>query len=58
MGGVYCADCDISPLAPHESDVPNEVHDWAIDPALADRLWDMSERMSEFTWPQVVKVSA
>jgi NAD(P)-dependent dehydrogenase (short-subunit alcohol dehydrogenase family) len=58
LGGVYCADCDISPMVPDDSNQPNGVHTWAIDPGVAERLWDMSERMSGFTWPQAVKASA
>ncbi|MFB5079628.1 oxidoreductase [Raoultella sp. C349492] len=45
MGGVYCADCDISsPVADDSPDVSG-VRRWAIDPLQAGRLWDLSLRM-------------
>ena len=51
MGGVYCRDCDIAPV---QSDfalqgtgqVLKGVLPWAIDPQLAERLWQLSERMT------------
>lgn len=52
MGGVYCEDCDISPLNP--SDAPLDffesndgwgVMSYAIDPAQARRLWTLSEEL-------------
>lgn len=51
MGGVYCADCNIAPLVADDSAQPNGVHRWAIDPDLAERLWELSEQLSGFKWP-------
>lgn len=49
-GGVYCMDVDIAeaildftPKTP--SDQPTGVLPWATDPDLAERLWNLSERM-------------
>jgi NAD(P)-dependent dehydrogenase (short-subunit alcohol dehydrogenase family) len=46
MGGLYCEDCDVAVLSPAESDVLRGVKPWASDPVLADRLWDLSERLT------------
>ena len=51
MGGVYCADCDISPLVPDTSEQANGVRRWAVDPSMAERLWQVSERLCGITWP-------
>ncbi|MGC4092667.1 MAG: oxidoreductase [Polyangiaceae bacterium] len=40
-GGVYCEDCDIAEIA--EESGSSGVRRFAIDPALADRLWTQSE---------------
>ena len=40
-GGVYCEDCDIAAIA--EEAAGSGVRRYAIDPALADRLWERSE---------------
>lgn len=45
MGGVYCADCDVSPLVAADSPSLIGVREWAIDPVAAERLWELSERM-------------
>jgi len=45
-GGVYCEDCDIAKLVPPDHKEFDGVRPWAIDPALADRLWDLSESMT------------
>jgi NAD(P)-dependent dehydrogenase (short-subunit alcohol dehydrogenase family) len=43
-GGLYLEDCNIAPL--HSGDVGRKgVADYAIDPDLALRLWDLSDRM-------------
>ncbi len=56
-GGVYCENCDISPLAPDSNtriEQPAElmhlggVLSYAIDPQAAQRLWEMSETMLGF----------
>ncbi len=50
-GGVYCMDVDIaevisdfSPQAPGQQ--PTGVLPWAIDPDLAERLWQLSEKLT------------
>lgn len=44
MGGLYLEDCDIAPV--HSGDAGRKgVAPYAIDPALATRLWEMSEQM-------------
>jgi NAD(P)-dependent dehydrogenase (short-subunit alcohol dehydrogenase family) len=43
MGGVYCEDCDIAPAVPADHPEPRGVRPWAMDPALAERLWTASE---------------
>jgi NAD(P)-dependent dehydrogenase (short-subunit alcohol dehydrogenase family) len=45
LGGVYCEDCDIArPIAdPSDTTTLWGVRPWATDPALADRLWTLSE---------------
>ncbi|WP_375755601.1 oxidoreductase [Corallococcus exercitus] len=43
MGGVYCENVDIAPVAPAESTVRRGVKAWAVDPQRADRLWTASE---------------
>jgi NAD(P)-dependent dehydrogenase (short-subunit alcohol dehydrogenase family) len=45
LGGVYCADCDVSPIVPDDSKSLTGVRRWAIDAALAERLWELSERL-------------
>ncbi|MEZ5961696.1 MAG: oxidoreductase [Hyphomonadaceae bacterium] len=45
-GGVYCEDCDIAKLVPADHKEFSGVRPWAVDPVLADRLWDLSERMT------------
>lgn len=46
VGGVYCEDVDIAPLAAEGSNLPCGVKPWAVDPLLADRLWALSETLS------------
>lgn len=45
-GGVYCADCDISPLVADDSPQTNGVRTWAIDPGMAEQLWALSEELT------------
>jgi len=52
MGGVYCADCDISPLVPETSEQTDGVRRWAIDPTMAQRLWQLSEQLCGINWPE------
>ncbi len=46
VGGVYCEDTDVAEPLPADSTEPRGVRPWACDPALAERLWAISE---EFT---------
>ena len=43
-GGVYCEDCDVASMAPPDSQGLG-VRGYAVDGALADRLWLLSERL-------------
>ncbi|MER5875227.1 MULTISPECIES: oxidoreductase [unclassified Streptomyces] len=54
LGGVYCENCDISPLVPEEDrqawlrdeKAPAGVLAYAVDPEQAARLWELSERLT------------
>ena len=46
QGGVYCEDCDIAVQVPADDKGFSGVRPWAIDPVLADKLWDRSEQMT------------
>ena len=50
IGGVYCADCDISPIVENDSPQVNGVRRWAINPAMAEQLWTLSEKLAGFDW--------
>lgn len=51
-GGVYCADCDISPLVPDDDETTQEgVRSWAIDPSVARKLWTLTENLTQLQWP-------
>ncbi|WP_413723607.1 oxidoreductase [Sodalis sp. RH16] len=61
MGGLYCENSDIAPLAPegraggwNTGDATrltlNGVLPYAVDPASAERLWHLSERLLGFTF--------
>jgi NAD(P)-dependent dehydrogenase (short-subunit alcohol dehydrogenase family) len=45
-GGVYCEDCDIARPVPADDKGFSGVRPWAIDPAAADKLWALSEKMT------------
>ncbi|MBB3128307.1 NAD(P)-dependent dehydrogenase (short-subunit alcohol dehydrogenase family) [Paenibacillus rhizosphaerae] len=46
-GGVYCEDADIAKVVPDDSPTGQSgVMTWAIDPLLAERLWQLSEDMT------------
>ncbi|RKD71347.1 NAD(P)-dependent dehydrogenase (short-subunit alcohol dehydrogenase family) [Sinobaca qinghaiensis] len=45
-GGVYCADADIAETASSMDDMPNAVFEHALDPHLAERLWELSEDLT------------
>lgn len=49
MGGVYCENCDIAKAVPADSEDMLGVRPWATDPELAERLWQMSERLTGLT---------
>jgi NAD(P)-dependent dehydrogenase (short-subunit alcohol dehydrogenase family) len=62
LGGVYAQDCDVAPLLDHtDPDViaaaarfgPSGlgVMDYALDPATAERLWTLSERLTGTSVP-------
>lgn len=51
-GGVYCADCDISPIVEKDSPQTNGVRSWAIDTVMAENLWKLSEELCGFKWPE------
>lgn len=44
-GGVYCEDCNIAQLLPADDASFTGVRPWAIDPAAAKRLWEVSETL-------------
>jgi NAD(P)-dependent dehydrogenase (short-subunit alcohol dehydrogenase family) len=46
LGGVYCEDCNIAQPVPADSQEPRGVRPWAMDPALAERLWALSEKIT------------
>lgn len=50
MGGVYCANCNISPIIPDNSDNQAGVMERAIDKTAAGALWDLSEQMTGISW--------
>jgi hypothetical protein len=41
-GGVYLEDCHVAAV----NDAPDGVKSYALDPANAERLWEMSERLT------------
>jgi NAD(P)-dependent dehydrogenase (short-subunit alcohol dehydrogenase family) len=47
-GGVYCVDCDIAELATPDADPEDRttVRPYAVDPAEAERLWDVSAELT------------
>jgi NAD(P)-dependent dehydrogenase (short-subunit alcohol dehydrogenase family) len=49
-GGVYCADCDISPIVDDNSTQTNGVRKWAVDPVVAEKLWTLSEELTGSEW--------
>jgi Dehydrogenases with different specificities (related to short-chain alcohol dehydrogenases) len=50
MGGVYCEDCDIAPVVTADSQGLG-VRPYAINPEFADRLWRLSERLTDVYSP-------
>jgi NAD(P)-dependent dehydrogenase (short-subunit alcohol dehydrogenase family) len=45
-GGVYCQDVDIAEAVPSDSKKPSGVRPWAIDKDMAERLWNLSEKLT------------
>ncbi|GGX87687.1 oxidoreductase [Streptomyces minutiscleroticus] len=45
LGGVYCEDCDIAPIAAGPG-APSGVRPYAVDPASAARLWALSAELT------------
>jgi NAD(P)-dependent dehydrogenase (short-subunit alcohol dehydrogenase family) len=45
-GGVYCLDADIAKAASSMDEMPDAVFHHAIDPSLAERLWQLSEDLT------------
>jgi NAD(P)-dependent dehydrogenase (short-subunit alcohol dehydrogenase family) len=48
-GGVYCADCDIAPMVPPDSQINSGVRSWAIDKVAAEALWILSEKLTSLS---------
>jgi NAD(P)-dependent dehydrogenase (short-subunit alcohol dehydrogenase family) len=46
MGGVYCEDVEIAVPVPADDTGSSGLRPWAADPALADRLWTLSEQQA------------
>jgi len=46
VGGVYCQDVDVAEILPADSESNVGVRSYAIDPAVAKRLWFLSERLT------------
>ncbi len=46
MGGVYCQDVDVAPILQDNSASNTGVRPYAIDPAAAKRLWELSEELT------------
>jgi hypothetical protein len=45
-GGVYCQDCNVAEPVPADSQEVRGVRPWAMDPALAEKLWSLSEKIT------------
>jgi len=43
---VYCEDCDVAAATSADSTEERGVRPWATDPELAERLWNLSERLT------------
>jgi NAD(P)-dependent dehydrogenase (short-subunit alcohol dehydrogenase family) len=47
LGGLYCEDCNVAEAVPGDDDYHGPgVRPWAMDDAMAERLWKLSERMT------------
>lgn len=49
LGGLYCENCDIARVVADGEVFDGGVRPWAIDPAQAERLWTLSERLTGVT---------
>ena len=50
MGGVYCEDCDIAGPGPATHELTgNGISPWAHDPEQAEKLWELSEKLTGVT---------
>jgi len=47
IGGVYCANCDVSPIISPEIHVDEGVRAFAIDTVIAQKLWRLSEELTD-----------
>jgi NAD(P)-dependent dehydrogenase (short-subunit alcohol dehydrogenase family) len=47
IGGVYCENCDVAEVIPGEIMTPTGIAPYACDPERAERLWALSESMTE-----------
>jgi hypothetical protein len=45
-GGAYCQDCDLADPATSDDMLVGGVKPWALDPAQAARLWDLSSELT------------
>lgn len=54
LGGVYCENVDIANIveANEAAEIPDGVCNWAIDPMLAERLWQLSEQLVGIKFPR------
>lgn len=46
LGGVYCEDCEIAPIAPSAEGMTGGVLEYAVDPEQAARLWTVSAELT------------
>lgn len=49
LGGVYCENCNIAAAVPEDSKELLGVRPWATNPEFAERLWQLSEKLTGFT---------
>lgn len=50
LGGAYCEDCDIAPIT-HGEPGRRGVAPWAVDRAAAERLWEVSRKLTGLDVP-------
>ncbi len=51
LGGVYCEDCDVAALWQKGNSPYSGVHAHAVDPAISEALWTLSEKMTGVSYP-------